>query len=71
VVYPTTIVPQKWRVLFALNPLTGLIDAYRSAALGRPLDWRTLGVSSAVTIVILLLGGRRFRKTEREFADIV
>jgi lipopolysaccharide transport system permease protein len=71
VVYPTTIVPERWRPLFALNPLTGIIDAYRAATLGRPLDWRTLGVSTAVTIALLALSIRRFGKMEREFADIV
>lgn len=71
VVYPTSLVPEKWRAIFALNPLTGIIDAYRSAALGRPLDWRTLGVSSAVVLVLLFLGARSFNRMEREFADIV
>ena len=71
VVYPTSLVPAKWRVVFALNPLTGIIDGYRSAALGRALDWRTLGVSTVVVLVLLYLGTRSFNRMEREFADIV
>lgn len=71
VVYPTSIVPEKWRWVFALNPLTGIIDGYRSATLGRPLDWQTLGVSTLATLVMLAFGVRRFSKMEREFADIV
>ena len=71
VVYPTSLVPARWRVVFALNPLTGIIDAYRSAALGRPLDWKTLGVSTGVVLVLLSLGIRSFNRMEREFADIV
>jgi lipopolysaccharide transport system permease protein len=71
VVYPTSIVPEKWRLLVALNPLAGIIDGYRAATLGRPLDWSTLGVSTFATLVLLLIGVHRFGKMEREFADIV
>lgn len=71
VVYPASIVPERWRPLFAVNPLTGIIEAYRSAALGRPLDWATLGISTAVVVVLALIGTWRFRRVERLFADIV
>lgn len=71
VVYPTSIVPERWRWVFALNPLTGIIDGYRAATLGRPLDWQTLAVSTLATFVMLAFGVRRFSKMEREFADIV
>jgi lipopolysaccharide transport system permease protein len=71
VVYPTSIVPDKWRLLLAINPLAGIIDGYRAATLGRPLDWSTLGVSTFATLMLLVIGVRRFGKMEREFADIV
>jgi lipopolysaccharide transport system permease protein len=70
-VYPTSIVPAKWRLVVALNPLAGIIDAYRASALGRPLDWSTLGVSTLATLVLLYIGINRFGHMEREFADIV
>lgn len=71
VVYPASLVPEKWRVLFALNPLAGIIEAYRSATLGRPIDWTILGVSAFVTVALTVFGAWRFRKMERVFADIV
>lgn len=71
VVYPASVVPEKWRLLFALNPMAGVIEAYRAAALGRPVDWRTLGVSFAVVVVITAIGAWQFRRMERRFADIV
>jgi lipopolysaccharide transport system permease protein len=71
VVYPSSIVPDKWRLLLAINPLAGIIDGYRAATLGRPVDWSTLSVSTVATLVLLVVGVRRFGKMEREFADIV
>jgi homopolymeric O-antigen transport system permease protein len=71
VVYPASLVPAKWKLVFALNPLSGIIEGYRSAALGRPLDWHALGVSLSVTLLLFVLGFWQFRRLEREFADIV
>ena len=71
VVYPSSIVPEKWRPLFALNPLAGIIEGYRSATLGRPMDWRLLSISALATLVLTAIGFWRFRRMERTFADIV
>lgn len=71
VVYPASLVPERFRLLLALNPLAGIIEAYRATALGRPIEWSTLGVSSLVSLIVLWLGFRRFATMEREFADIV
>jgi lipopolysaccharide transport system permease protein len=71
VVYPASLVPAEWRLLFAANPMTGVIEAYRAAALGRPVDFAALGVSLAVAVVLGVLGWWRFRTMERVFADVV
>lgn len=71
IVYPASVVPAKYRIIFAINPLTGIIEAYRAAVLGRPIDWPALGVSTIVVFVALAWGARRFRRMERQFADIV
>lgn len=71
VVYPASLVPERWRGLMALNPMTGLIEACRAATLGRPLDWSALGVSLASTIVLGALGVWQFRRIERILADVV
>lgn len=70
VVYPVTLVPQRYHALLAINPMTGIIDGYRSAILGKPWNVTTLTVSTVATIAVFLLGLFYFRRTERRFADI-
>jgi len=71
VLYPVKIVPGRWQWLLLLNPLTGIVDAYRSAILGKPFQWSTLAISSGVVLLAILIGTLYFRKTERRFADII
>lgn len=71
VVYPASLVPGNWKLLFALNPMTGIIEGFRAASLGRPLDWTQLGLSLVATLVAMIAGLWQFRRLEREFADVV
>jgi lipopolysaccharide transport system permease protein len=71
VFYPSSILPEKWRLVFALNPLTGIIDAYRASLFGQPINWTTLGLSALVTTVVLVYASYSFRRMEKTFADIV
>jgi lipopolysaccharide transport system permease protein len=71
VAYPSSVVPAKWRVIYSLNPLVGIIDGYRSALFGRAFDWKSLGISVAVTLAFLVYSLSQFRKMEKSFADIV
>jgi len=64
-------VPEGWRTLYALNPMVGVIDGFRWSLLGTPLDTRLLAISCATTAVLLALGVWYFRRTEREFADVI
>lgn len=70
VVYPVTMVPERYHALLAINPMTGIIDAYRSAILGTPWNYTTLVVSTIVILTSFTFGLFFFRKTERRFADI-
>lgn len=70
VVYPASQVPERLRWLLALNPLTGLIDAFRAAVLSRPCDWTTLSISAVVSLGALAVGTVCFRRMERRFADV-
>jgi len=70
VIYPTRIIPENWRWLILLNPMAGVVDAYRSAILGKSFEWGNLGISVGIAVVIFLCGLMYFRKTERYFADI-
>ena len=72
IIYPTSIAPERFRLLLSLNPLTGLIDAFRASALpDRTVDWSLLGLSVAISLVVFAAGAMYFRKTEREFADVI
>jgi lipopolysaccharide transport system permease protein len=71
VVYPASVVPEKWRALYALNPLAGIIEAYRACVLGRPISWSMLGVSAVTSCIALAIGLRQFARMERSFADVV
>lgn len=72
VAYPLSMVPGKWRVLYSLNPMVGVIEGFRWAILGsaRP-DILAISVSTAVVVVLLLGGLVYFKSMERTFADII
>ncbi len=71
VIYPVSLVPERWQWLLYLNPMTGLIEAFRSAFLGRPFDWGGIGISFAVAVAIFVIAVAYFERVERRFADIV
>jgi lipopolysaccharide transport system permease protein len=71
VAYPTSIVPARWRLLYGLNPMVGVVDGFRWALLGGHPPGRLLIVSTAATIVLLVGGIFFFRRMERTFADLV
>ncbi|HEX2779706.1 MAG TPA: ABC transporter permease [Gemmatimonadaceae bacterium] len=71
VAYPSSSVPERWRLLYSLNPMAGVIDAFRAAGLSRPIPWGSLGVSIAVALLVTAIGAWQFRRMERRFADIV
>ncbi|HEY8468158.1 MAG TPA: ABC transporter permease, partial [Longimicrobiales bacterium] len=71
VVYPVTMIPERLRPVAALNPLTGIVDAFRAAAVGQPISWQTLGPSLVVIALILAAGITYFNRTERYFADVI
>ena len=71
IIYPLSMVPEKWHWLMALNPLTGIIEGFRSSLFGRPIDWSILGISTGVTFAVLIYSAYTFRRMERTFADVV
>jgi lipopolysaccharide transport system permease protein len=72
VIYPVSIVNEKYRWLLALNPMGGVIKAYRSSILGHlPIDWFLLGLSTAIIFILFTSGLYYFRRMERYFADVV
>jgi lipopolysaccharide transport system permease protein len=71
IVYPASLVPAKWRLLYALNPLTGIIEGYRCSLFGKSFDWGSLATSAAITVVVLVYSLYSFRRMEKSFADLV
>jgi lipopolysaccharide transport system permease protein len=72
VVYPASIVPDKWQTWYALNPVVGFVEGFRWAALGHSaLDQRMLVLTIALSIFAFLSGAFFFRRVERGFADVI
>jgi len=72
VVYPVSLIPEKYRLIYAINPMVGVIEGFRSALLGKvAFPTVMLLISAAVSIVFFLGGALYFKKTERYFADVI
>jgi len=72
VVYPASAVPEKFRLLYGLFPMAGVIEGFRSALLGtNPMPWDLIAVGTASALLIALSGLWYFRRMERTFADVV
>lgn len=72
VAYPASLVPERWRPLYGLNPMTGVVEGFRWALLDRPEAPGAPVLVSVVTVAVLLIGGLfYFRRMERHFADLV
>jgi lipopolysaccharide transport system permease protein len=71
VVWPASLIPQQYRLLYGLYPMTGVIEGFRSALLGtNPLPWDLILMGSVSAITIALSGVLYFRRLERIFADV-
>jgi lipopolysaccharide transport system permease protein len=71
VIYPLSLVPQRWRWVAALNPMTGIIEGFRTSLLGGKFDAFTSLTSAAMAVVILIVSFIAFQRVEDSFADIV
>jgi lipopolysaccharide transport system permease protein len=72
VAYATSVVPATVRTFYQLNPLTGLLEAFRWSLVGNAtLDLRHIAYSAVVSIIVFLWGAIAFRRMERQFADVI
>ncbi len=71
--FSSSLVPEKWRLLYSLNPMVGVIDGFRWAILGGDIIifWQGFWLSMVLIIVFLVTGIYYFRKTEKAFADLI
>ena len=72
VIYPVSIIKKEYQWLLALNPMGGVIKAYRASLLGHlPVDWSLLGISTGIILLLFISGLYYFRRMEQVFADVV
>jgi lipopolysaccharide transport system permease protein len=72
IIYPITVVPQKYLLLYMLNPMAGIITAYRQIILyGQSPNWIYLAISAVEAALVFLGGYLIFKKLEISFADII
>jgi len=72
VAYPITLLDEPWRTLSAINPMVGVVEGFRWAALGETAaPWALIAISAASAAVLLIGGLAYFHRVERDFADIV
>jgi lipopolysaccharide transport system permease protein len=72
VTYPVSLVPEKWRLLYSLNPMAGVIEGFRWALLGKQSpDFAVITASAVMMFTLLVTGIVYFKHTERTFADVI
>jgi lipopolysaccharide transport system permease protein len=72
IAYPSSLLPARWRVLYAVNPMSGVVEGFRWALLGtNTAPGLMVAVSAITAIVVLVAGAFYFRRVERTFADLV
>jgi lipopolysaccharide transport system permease protein len=72
IAYPSSLLDEPWRTLYAINPMVGVVEGFRWALLGTDTAPGAMLIVSAAAALVLLLGGAvHFRRVERTFADVV
>ena len=71
VAYPASLVPDRWRILYGLNPMATVVEGFRASLLGTPGPQQMLMPSVLVVVVMLVLGVKYFRRVEGTFADVI
>ncbi len=69
--YPSSLLSEKWRLVFAINPLVGILEGFRASLFGTPFDWTVIGISCASILVLVLLALFVFKRMEDDFADLI
>ena len=69
--YPTNLLSEKWKLAFAINPLTGILDGFRSSLFGAPFDWPVIAVSCGSLLVLSVVSLFVFKSMEDSFADLI
>jgi lipopolysaccharide transport system permease protein len=71
VVYATSLIPERYQLLYAVNPMVGVIEGFRACLLNtRPMPWSFVAIGAASSLVVFIVGALFFRRKERLFADV-
>jgi lipopolysaccharide transport system permease protein len=71
IVYSASSIPDKWRFVYSLNPLVGVIEGYRACLLGSPIPWQYIWPGIITAIILLVSGAFYFKRMERVFVDVI
>jgi lipopolysaccharide transport system permease protein len=71
IIYPVTAVPERFQTLYFLNPMAGIIEAYRAVLLYEQMPGAYLGLSAIISLLILVIGYLFFKRVEPKFADVI
>lgn len=71
VIYPTSIVPENWRWILLINPMTGVIEGFRTSLTGHEFDWNLIVISAVSGVLLLAIAYYVFRALEDTFADVI
>ncbi|HUQ31547.1 MAG TPA: ABC transporter permease [Pyrinomonadaceae bacterium] len=71
IIYPVSLVPPKWRLLYALNPVSGVIEGFRASLFGLEFNWTTLTISAVITLSTLLYFIYDFCRKQDSLVDVI
>ena len=71
VVYPASLVPERWRWLLVINPIAAILEGFRAALAGQALDWQHISIASAIILFELIVSLYIFRRAEDSFVDVI
>lgn len=67
--FSSSVIPEKWRIVYALNPMVGVIDGFRWCILGQPFNLVSFSISIIMMVIFMIIGVWYFRRLEKTFAD--
>ncbi len=71
IVYTATAIPEKWRLIYSLNPIVAVIEGFRGCLLGGPMPWQFIYPGAIVAVVMLISGAMYFRRMEKVVVDVI
>jgi len=71
IVYSASTIPEKYRIIYSLNPIVGAIEGYRACLLGTPIPWQYIWPGIITAIILLISGALYFKRIEPVFVDVI